>query len=171
MNTILTGRQRPRIKPALTVTDRALEVAGWGLVAAVWLMTLATYSDLPETIATHFNAAGEADGFGSKQSILMLPTLATVFFVGLTILNRFPHIFNYMTRITEENALRQYTIVTRMLRYVKLFLVLVFGLLEFQSIRHAQGEAEGLGVWFLPFTVGVMFLPLIYFMVLSIRKK
>jgi hypothetical protein len=102
---------------------------------------------------------------------LTLPLVATVLFIGLTILNKFPHIFNYPTEITEDNALRQYTNATRLIRYLKVIIVVIFGLIAFETIRHANGQTEGLGIWFLPMTMGLIFIPLIYFLIKSTKTK
>ena len=44
-----------------------------------------------------------------------------------------------------------------------LIIVFILGLIEFKTIQNANGEADGLGVWFLPLTMGVIFIPMIYF--------
>lgn len=163
--------ERPKIFLIRTMADKLVEVLGWLILLTLWGWTIAHYSSLPDTIPTHFNAAGEADGFGGKASIITLPIIATLLFIGLTVLNRYPHIFNYPTAITQDNALRLYTLATRMLRYLKLILVVVFGGIEFMTIQHATGEATGLGVWFLPLTLMLIFLPLIYFVIKSIKEK
>ena len=68
-------------------------------------MTVANYFELPEIIPTHYNEAGEADSYGDKLNILALPIISTLLFIGLTILNKRPHLFNYPSEITKENAL------------------------------------------------------------------
>ena len=162
---------RPKIKLIPTTADKLVDILGWIILLALWALTITNYSSLPDTIPTHFNAAGEADGFGSKVTILSLPVIATLLFIGLTVLNRYPHSFNYPTAITQDNALRLYTLATRMLRYLKLVLVLVFGGIEFMTIQNATGKAAGLGVWFLPLTLVLIFLPLIYFLIKSVQKN
>jgi len=163
--------ERPRIKLELTTVDKAFEIIGWLLIISVWGFTVKNYANLPETIPTHYNGAGQADGFGGKATILTLPLIATVLFVGMTILNKFPHIFNYPTNITQDNALRQYSNATRLLRYLKLIIVFIFGLIVFKVIQNANGEADGLGVWFLPLVLGLTFIPLIYFGIKSLKAK
>ena len=163
--------ERPKITLILTPSDKLVEVLGWLILLALWGLTISHYSSLPDTIPTHFNGAGEADGFGSKASIIGLPVIETLLFFGLTVLNRYPHIFNYPTAITEDNALRLYTLATRMLRYLKLVLVLVFGGIEFMTIQNATGKEAGLGAWFLPLTLVLVFLPLIYFVFKSVQAN
>jgi len=165
----MTPEERPTVQ--LTTTDKLLELLGWGVLLALWVWTGMSYSNLPNTIPTHFNAAGEADDYGRKASIFGLPVVASLLYIGLTLLNRVPHIFNFPTPVTQENALIQNTNATRMIRSLKLILVVVFGGISFQTIQQANGETDGLGVWFLPVTLGLIFLPLIYFVIKSFQAK
>lgn len=163
--------ERPKMKLELTTADKTFEIMGWLLIVAIWVLTFTNYSNLPEIIPTHYNAAGQADGVGGKATLLTLPLVATILFIGLTILNKAPHLFNYPINITQENAFRQYTNATRLIRYLKLSIVFVFGLIAFKTIQNANGEADGLGVWFLPLTMGLIFIPLIYFVMKSFKSK
>ena len=164
-------KERPKLKLEHTQADKIVEIIGWLLIFAVWSLTIIKYQSLPDIIPTHYNGAGVADGFGDKWMILTLPLVATVLFIGLTILNKFPHNFNYPTEINEDNALRQYTNATRLIRYLKVIIVVIFGLIAFETIRHANGQTEGLGIWFLPMTMGLIFIPLIYFLIKSTKTK
>jgi uncharacterized membrane protein len=162
---------RPKIRIELTTADKMVEILGWSVLLATWVFTIASYSSLPDIIPIHYNGAGKADDFGSKINMLMLPIIASILFVGMTIANKFPHVFNYPNKITEENALRQYTNATRMMRYLKLVLVVLFSLIDFKTIQGTRGQSAGLGIWFLPLTMGLIFIPLLYFIIKSFRSK
>ena len=163
--------ERPKIKLALTMADKLLEIVGWLLLLLIWGLTITNYANLPKTIPTHYNAAGQADGFGGKAFILTLPLLATILFIGLTLLNKFPQVFNYPTTITQNNAFKQYTNATRLIRYLKLVIVIIFGLITFKTIQHTNGAADGLGVSLLPLTLVLIFIPLIVFVIKSLKTK
>lgn len=163
-------KDRPKRKVELSFTDKLVEWLGWFALVATWGLTILHYPQLPDTIPTHYNAAGQPDAYGSKNSLLALPVVATVLFVGLTILNRFPHIFNYPATITNHNALQYYTTATRLLRYLKLIVVAVFGFIVYTTIQLAQGKAEGLGVWFLPLAFCLFFVPIIFALTKSYLK-
>jgi uncharacterized membrane protein len=158
--------KRPRIKIENTSLDRVVDLAGWLVLAGLWLMILLNYADLPDTIPTHFNAAGKVDDYGSKSTIFLLPVIATLLYGGMTRLNLFPHIFNYTKKITAENALAEYTNSTQMMRYVKLVIVFLFTIIVFKTIQTANGKSEGLGIWFLPL---VLVLALALFLVYLLR--
>ena len=164
-------KKRAKIKIEITTNDKILEIVGWISLFAIWSLTIVNYNSLPDIIPIHYNAAGESDGFGRKAYILMLPLISTTLFVGLTILNKFPHIFNYPTGITEENAQRQYTNATRLIRYLKFIIVLIIGYISFMTIQNAHGKAEGLGSWFTPLFLVLVFLPLLFFIVKSVKMK
>ena len=159
------------MKLQLNQTDKILEVLGWVSVVGIWALTLTNYSILPEIIPIHFNGAGKADGFGNKTHIFILPIISTLLFIGLTTLNKHPHMFNYPSQITKENAVHQYTNATRMMRVLKLVIVVLFGLIVFRKIQIVNGHADGLGTWFLPLTMGMIFIPMLYFLIKSLKKK
>ena len=163
--------KRPRIKLQLNQTDKILEIVGWISVVGIWALPLINYSILPEIIPIHFNGAGKANGFGNKTHIFILPIISTLLFIGLTILNKNPHVFNYPSQITKENAVHQYTNATRMMRVLKLVIVLLFGLIIFKTIENVNGNADGLGTWFLPFTIGLFIILTLYFLMMSMKDK
>ena len=162
---------RPRIGIGLTTGDKILEIAGWVLVIFIWAMTILKYPSLPESIPMHFNASGQVDGYGGRGTILLLPVLSAILFGGLTILNKYPHIFNYPVPVTDENAERQYRYATRLIRYIKLILVLIFLCIEFQTIQTASGKSAGLWHWFLPVTMVLVFVPIVFFIFKAVRSK
>ena len=49
--------------------------------------------------------------------------------------------------------------------------VIIFGLIAFKTIQNANGQTEGLGIRFLPLTLGLTFIPLIYAKIKSFKAK
>ena len=155
--------RRPRIKLMHTTIDKVIEIIAGFSLFVVWGLIILNYSSLPDIIPIHFNGAGEADRFEEKTKIWNLPIVASVFFVVLSIINRFPHVFNYPTKITKENAQKQYSTATRLIRCIKLIFIVIFGLVEFKTIQIATGQTNGLGTWFFPFVLAIVIIPIIYF--------
>lgn len=166
-----TYSKRPKVKIELTATDKTVEIVAWFALLALWGFILSNYSNLPEKIPTHFNGSGRADGYGTKANIMILPSIASILFIGMTLLNRAPHMFNYLTDITEANASIQYTNATRMMRYLKIIVMLIFGFIAWGTIQSSTGKSDGFGVWFLPFILGITFIPIAYFIIKSSRIK
>ena len=155
-------QQRPRIKLVLNKADKIIELSGIILLIAIWGFTLFAYMRLPEIIPIHFNAMGKADDVGQKETFLILPVIVTILYWGLTKLNQYPHIFNYMVPITEANAAHQYAVSTRMIRQLKLALLLVISVIMFFIYLSAIGKADGISQWFLPVAIGILLLPVLY---------
>lgn len=149
--------QRPVIKLEKSPVDVSVEGISVSLVLLLVFIPIYFFGQLPDTIPTHFNARGVADGFGSKWTLLILPSMGTLMFVGLSILNRFPHDFNYPVEITEENAERQYRNGTRLIRAINLIIVASFCFIEWRIIDSASEVQGSLGPYFLPIFVGLIF--------------
>lgn len=161
---------RPIIKLIPSPLDNILELTNKIFLVALWALTIYTFLKSPKTIPTHFNVSGRADNYGNKQSLLILPILATIIYSGLTKLNKRPHIFNYVTKITEGNALRQYTIATRMLNFLKLSILVIFSLIVLLTYLTTIGVANGIGFWFLPFVLGLVLIPIVVGLSQSLKK-
>jgi uncharacterized membrane protein len=164
-------QKRPAPILQLAQTDKFLEALGYLILLATWLMLLFFFKNLPDTIPVHYNYLGQPDRFGPKASIFVLPIIATIVFVAMTMLNKYPQVLNCTVRITEDNAQRQYAIANRMIRFLKGSIVLVFGLITFQTIRNANHPDTGLGIWFLPIFLAMIFIPIIYFTMQSFNAK
>jgi uncharacterized membrane protein len=154
MNRTRTGR--PILKIPLSPTEYGLEVfAVLGLLFG--FMTARLYwTRLPESIPTHFGAAGRPDAWGPKWNLLLLPAVSLLMYALITIVSRFPHIYNYPVQITEENAERQYRIARSLMYWLKAEIVWLLTYLEWGSIQVALGNARGLGVTMLPILTVIM---------------
>jgi len=164
-------RKRPKISIGFTIYDLIIEIAGFAALLALWIVLTVSYSGLPDVIPIHYNAAGQAVHFGGKSGILVLPVIATVVFAGMTILSRFPHVFNYPVRITEDNAFFQYSNMVKMLRCMKLAVVLLFGCIVIHTILYSAENDNSIGIWFILSLLAIIFIPLIYFLVKSIKYR
>ena len=163
--------ERPKIKVELSIADKLVEIIGWVAIVSLWGYTLLNFHSLPDTIPTHFDFKGEANDYGSKSILLVLPILATVLLIGMTTLNNYPNVFNYPVPVTEENALRQYTIATRLIRYMKLSVVILFSLIVYKTVETVSHRADGLGLWFLPLTLAIVFGPMLFFIYQAYTKR
>ncbi|MFM7328678.1 MAG: hypothetical protein ACKO3B_08090, partial [Bacteroidota bacterium] len=91
-------------------------------------------------------------------------------FICLTILNNYPHVFNYPVSINTQNAYAQYKSATTMIRFLKLSLILVFLILFNYTIKTATGEIDELGLWFLPLSLALIFIPLLVYIIVSFQR-
>jgi uncharacterized membrane protein len=154
---------KPRIKISLNKIDWMLETTSALALIALILVTIYGYRVLPENIPLHFNLTGEADGFGSKQSILIIPIATLVIYLALTILERFPHKFNYMLEITAENAERQYRNMHYMMKILKVYIVFLFLYVTNMIVQIGSGNLRSMSNWILPvILVGLLSIVIIF---------
>lgn len=142
--------QRPVLalpRSSFEMVAEFLALAGVVVMVVVWLRA---WPDLPDRVPRHFDATGKPDAWGSKTWTLFPLLVMMVLYAGMTILNRYPHIFNYPWRITAENAERQYRLARTMMSWLKAELVWMLAYIGWGMVRVAQGTATGLGVVFLP---------------------
>lgn len=134
---------RPKLSIKLEPVDILIEVVG--LVALIVLIAIPAYyyNQLPETIPIHFNARGEVNGWSHKSYIWTLPAIGAIVYVMLVAMNRSPHIFNYLVRITEENAYRQYQLASRMLRTLNASITVLFSYISYNLIQLALENKSG----------------------------
>lgn len=154
---------RPKIKIKADVFDIIIEVIG--VLGVLFLVGLPMfyYSELPDIIPIHFGFDGIADGFNGKKSIWILPTIGVIIFIGINILNKYPHIFNYPTKITEENAERLYRTACKMVRVLNTLVVCVFAYLTYATIQTALKNQNGLGNYFTTIVMVFIFGIIFYF--------
>src|SRR5699024_5881680 len=126
-------------------------------IAGSIIYVIFLYPTLPETIPVHFNAKGEADNWGSKMSVFIMPIIGLLLFVGMYFLSKYPHVYNYPFTITEENDPRIYAIASAFMTIINLEMVLIF---TFASI---DIMGDFLGVWFVAVVLGVPLLTIALF--------
>lgn len=147
---------RPRIKIDLDIQDWIIEIMGASFLLVMIGWSLYHFNSLPDMIPRHYNALGEPDAFSQKNTLWTLPVVGTVMYIGMFFLNKYPHIFNYPTDITEENAERQYRIATKLIRALNLAISASFCYISYSTIQIALEKKEGLGTFFTPiFVVGI----------------
>lgn len=144
---------RPKIKIPLTKSDIFFEIASAIGLIVCWLLPALMFKNLPDTIPTHFGLNGKPDDWGNKASIFILPAILTLVYFGISVLNKFPHIFNYPVQITAENAAYQYTKASRIIRLLKLLVVILFLFIEWQVCSVSINS--NLPSWFLPIVIAV----------------
>ena len=95
-------------------------------------------------------ASGRPDNYGNKLTLFLLPVIGSIVYAGLTYLNKYPWVFNYMVQITEENTEQQYIFATRILRIVKCSIMLAFSIVALYTYWAALDKTDIPGWWFLP---------------------
>lgn len=162
---------RPRIRPEMTPIDWLLEFAALLGLMIFFGYVIYHFPKLPESIPSHFNGAGQPDEYSGKSTFWLLPAIALFIYALLSLIALVPHQFNFTVNITPANALKQYTFAIRLMRYLKAAIIYLFFYISYATIRVAAGTDSGLGIWFLPFVLGGIFIPLIIYFILASRNR
>ena len=146
-------------KIPFTPMQIALEIAAGLIFAAVALYLWRIWPDLPERIPTHYGLNGQADGWGGKGTVLLLPIVGVLIYTMCTVLLFFPTIWNVPYRFDADSVVWTYQQMRSMMAWTNLAMAVIFGYLTFQS---AQASLS-LSPYFFIVLMLAIFLPVIYY--------
>lgn len=147
---------------------RLLDVLTLGIFLAVIIYLVIQFQNLPDQVPGHYDASGNVDRLGNKMELWILPVIAAGLWIGMTFLEKYPHTFNYLN-LRKDNIEAQYRNGMLMINILKNESVLLFSFLSYQGTRIALGEADGLGIYFMPIFIGVILGSLIIFIIRMFR--
>jgi uncharacterized membrane protein len=150
--------RRPRVK---TVRE-LIALAGLGFAVAV---VADFYSRLPERIATHFNEAGVANGFGARSTLWVLVGTAVLLYSTLSVINIVPPIVNLKRPLAPEREKVVLAESMAMVGWIKAVVCWMFAYICLAMVRNGMGLQAGLGTWFLPVTLVAVFGTCVFYLV------
>lgn len=139
---------------------KTLEVVGLAaLTALCWMTYGALYGvyRLPDRVPTHFDAAGNANAWGSPSGIVVLPIIAVGLYLLMSAVSRFPDAFHFPVRATPMNIARLQAVTLDMIAWLKVELVCLFAVLQWAFIRAARSGEGHLFPMILPVFIVVIF--------------
>ncbi len=134
------------------------------LGSSVYLAT--NWSIIPDEVPLHYDFAGNADRFGSKTGLLILPALEWIFFIAIYLLRRKPELWNTGVKVTEENKERIYAILARFISSCQLIVVSVFAVMTVLMVR-----GRPLGPGFTVFFLSLCFGNILFWIIKLIKNK
>lgn len=134
--------RRPRFDVPKTLPDYVGQVLGFAGACSGVLLLLIVWGDLPEQIPRHFGITGEPTAWSGRWSAAFGVGIALLIFVGLTLLARVPHIYNYPWPITDQNAEIQYRLMRSLVIWLNAVSVLMMVSIVWSQVRVALGSAE-----------------------------
>jgi uncharacterized membrane protein len=140
--------KRPDIRPEWSIDEKILQTICFLILAVNVILLIMSWSGLPAGIPTHFNFSGVPDSYGSKSELLVLPIITVALYILITVIERFPKMYNFPFEITEKNASYEYKSARKMLVFMKTEVVASFSYILWASIEIAKGVISGLGNWF-----------------------
>jgi len=122
---------------------KALEVIALGVLAVLfWITYSALYgpNPLPDRVPTHFDITGQPNAWGSPSAMFLLPAIAGVVYLLLTVGALFPASFKFPIRVTAENRPRLEALSRQMLAFLKLYMVCLFTWIQWSMIDAMRQE-------------------------------
>lgn len=162
---------RPKIDTSKSRFDKYIEIFSLLFWVATILLTLFSYANLPDTIPTQFDLNGTPNEYGSKITVWLSPAISSVLVVGLFFLNNYPHQFNYLVKITPENAKHQYELAQSMVRKLNLAISIIFLLVSKMTIDSAHGNSSDFDVLFIGYIGVAPLVILIHYVFKSSQKN
>ena len=115
------------------------------------------YSRLAERIATHFNGAGVANGFGARSTLWVLVGIAVLLYATLSAISWAPGIVSLKRPLTPEREKIVLAESMAMVGWIKAAVCWMFAYICLAMVRNGMGLQVGLGPWFVPVTLVVVF--------------
>lgn len=117
---------RPRLSVSMTSFDYLLEFIALVGLFFLYYFTFNFYTSSPDIITLPFDLEGNADRYGSKSELIWILVISSLLYTGISVLQKYPHVYNYPFEIREDNALHQYTLIVRLLRVLKVVIIWIF---------------------------------------------
>ncbi|MCM3570693.1 DUF1648 domain-containing protein [Neobacillus mesonae] len=146
-------RGRPKLNIPKSKREWIWDISGYLCYIGSIILLLAVWRMLPDEVPGHYNAAGEVDRWGSKWELLLFPFISAFILILMSVLEKFPEAHNYPQRLNESNAEQFYIHSRKVLNQIKNICLIIFSLVEYESISIALGWGSGFGQWFLPIII------------------
>jgi uncharacterized membrane protein len=144
-----------------------LELVAAAMAVLLLILTGVLYSQAPETVPTHFNFAGDADGWGGKDFYWIL---AAIMLVGMIICASAAYnrkLVNLPIRLKEPVFYRQIGLISRMCRIMTITFGFIWLAVLLAMSASFIGMPEDVSVALIPLSV-VLMLGVVMFYTLKI---
>jgi uncharacterized membrane protein len=138
-------------------TMEAIALIGLAVMAWITYSAFNGPNPLPDRIPTHFDAAGDPNGWGSPNTLWLLPAIGVTLYLVITVISQFPTSFKYSVQVTEKNRARLQEVTLDMLAWFKAELVGLFAVLQWWMIQAARSGAGHISPWLVPGFLVVVF--------------
>lgn len=149
------------IKTKLGKTMQILSVL---CLTASTLFLATGWNQIPEKVPGHYNFAGEADSMTGKGALILIPVLNWLMYLGISVLEHYPQVWNTGIKVTAQNRERVYRILYHMIVSLKLSVVLIF---SFMTVWHENYMPS----WFFTAVMLLTFGPMIFFLIQLWRAR
>lgn len=150
--------------------NRIIDILGVILTLFLVVIIFMHWKDAPDIIPIHYNIRGEIDGYGSRNIILYILPIALIIYMVMSILGRYPQIYNYAVKITPKNKQNQYNMASTFMRVINIEVMLIFVSMQ-MKLDTASTSNSNLFMLFLPIELIIIFGSIAFYIYKSIKNK
>lgn len=132
------------------------------LLLVSWIYIIIYYNELPETIAIHFNGAGEADDYANKTAIWFAPTLFTILTFLMLYGAKNPKKIDVSEKISTE---KQAKTSSKTLLFTALFLPFVLIMIVYSIVNASIPNPKNYKWVFPTLLIGIAFFLVMVFII------
>jgi uncharacterized membrane protein len=142
--------KRPKLNLPKTKSEWVWNIIGYSIFIGSILLLIVSWDILPDKVPAHYNGSGEVDRWGSKWELFTLPLVGLFIIALMEVLEKFPEVHNFPSRLNESNAERFYLLSRKLANLLKNICLITFAFILYESISIALGWGSGFGKWMLP---------------------
>lgn len=104
-------------KPYIKKSHKIIEIVSYVILWASIIIAIIGAVTLPDKIATHYNGAGEVDGYGSPASLLLLPIIMLVCNLSCSLILHFlpSNMWNTPSKVKPGRELATFSVMSCMM--------------------------------------------------------
>lgn len=150
--------------------NKIIDILGVILTLFLVIITFMHWKDAADIVPTHYNMRGEVDGYGSKNTILYILPIALIIYIAMSILGRYPQIYNYAVNITTENKEKQYNMASTFMRVINVEIMVIFVSMQIRLDITGNNNGNSFLI-FLPIELIIIFGSIAFYIYKSIKNK
>lgn len=92
----------------------------------ITLFLLICWAQIPQQIPMHYDLGGNITRWGNKAELIIIPVLAWIMYLLMTVLEHFPQAWNTGVQVTEHNRARVYATLLHMISSLKFLITCLY---------------------------------------------
>ncbi len=152
---------------------KTLKVIGLGMLAVIYWITWTALNGpdrLPARIPTHFDISGNPNGWGSPNTLLLIPIVATGMYLLITVLASIPTTrVNLPVRVTAANLPFIQEQTRDMVSWIKVEMICLFTYVQISIIQAARNSDFRLSPLMIPVFLAAVFGTVSWYLVAIVR--
>lgn len=130
-----------------------------GLVSTIWITWAALNGpqSLPARVPTHFDAAGNANGWGPPSTLVLLPVIAVAIYLIVSVVSLLPGGVKSPAKLTAESRERIQALTHQMLVWLKAELVCLLLCIQWFILSRVREGSSSIPPLAVPAFLGAIF--------------